>query len=125
MYNNKISDINVLSKVKFNGLIFLDLGCNQIKNIDILSKVPFINLKSLFLRDNLIENISVFINIPFINLSFLKLTNNKIINFEILSNIPIKKGLSIYVDKGQYLKINSEINNHLFINNCNINFISE
>ena len=125
LYNNKISDINVLSKVKFNGLIYLDLGCNQIKNIDILSQVPFINLKSLYLRDNLIENISVFINIPFINLSALKLTNNNIINFEILSNIPIKKGLSVYVNKGQYFKIKSEINNNIFINNCNINFISE
>ena len=38
-YDNKISDIKVLEKVKFNKLEILNLSVNQITDINILEKV--------------------------------------------------------------------------------------
>ena len=122
---NKINDITVLSKVNFMKIISLNLDHNQIRDIEILCEVPFTNLKSLFLRDNLIDNIGVFTKVPFVDLRFLKLTNNKIINFEILSNTSINTGLLVYVNRGQYSKIQIDINRHAFANNKKIKFIDE
>ena len=106
-------------------IISLNLDHNQIRDIEILCEVPFTNLKSLFLRDNLIDNIGVFTKVPFVDLRFLKLTNNKIINFEILSNTSINTGLFVYVNRGQYSKIQIDINRHAFVNNKKIKFIDE
>ena len=39
--NNKISDIKVLERVKFEKLELLDLGGNKISDINILEKVNF------------------------------------------------------------------------------------
>ena len=52
---NKISDINVLEKVKFENLQELSLNNNQISDIKVLEKVKFENLQLLYLDNNKID----------------------------------------------------------------------
>ena len=56
LYNNKISDINVLKKVNFNELEDLNFSNNEISNIDVLIEVKFDKLKILNLNHNKIIN---------------------------------------------------------------------
>ena len=55
MSRNKISDIRVLEKVKFEKLEYLYLGDNNISNINKLEKVNFEELKELNLYFNEID----------------------------------------------------------------------
>ena len=103
--NNKISNINVLSKVKFKKLISLILKDNKIENIDILSSVPFINLSMLDLGNNLIKNINVLGNIPF-KINDLKINNNPITDYRILYNTRTINSIAIInVDRQQHASI--------------------
>ena len=53
---NKISDIKILEKVKFEKLEILYLIANKITDINILEKVNFKNLKKLYLCNNRISD---------------------------------------------------------------------
>ena len=52
LYENKISDINILEKVKFKELKKLDLSNNNISDIKVLEKVKFDKLEVLNLKAN-------------------------------------------------------------------------
>ena len=54
--NNKIINIDVLEKVKFNQLKILNLNGNLISDINILDKIKFPMLNTLELIDNKIDN---------------------------------------------------------------------
>ena len=76
LVDNKIENIDILSKVKFSKLKYLNLNGNKIKSIDVFTNIPFINLQRLDLEYNQISNIDSFIKSPFINLKHLGLRDN-------------------------------------------------
>ena len=78
--NNKISDIEILKKVKFDKLEILNLGYNNISNISILEYVNFKELKELNLEYNKISDIEVLKKVKFDKLEILNLKNNNILN---------------------------------------------
>ena len=82
-----MSDISILSKVKFPKLKSLILSNNNIKDIDFLEKVDFPILLELKLSNNKIKNIEVFKKIHFkYSLKRLYLSHNLISNIRPLIN---------------------------------------
>ena len=83
LYNNSISSIRILEDVKFKHLQVLSLGYNKISNINVLSNVHFNDLKELFLYNNNISNINVFSKCKFEKLEKLALNNNAIVDISV------------------------------------------
>lgn len=101
---NKINNIEGLSKAPFYELIELNLDNNSINDLKPIIEFPFKKLESLCLDNNCIENIQYLSNAPFENLKYLSLRINKINNIIALSNVKFK-GL-------EYLLLdNNEISN--------------
>ena len=89
--DNNITNITPLSHISFGeNLLSLDLSSNKISSIDILSKVNFPSLNHLYLNNNSISNIDAVCNFKFPNLLELNLSSNKISSIDILikANFP-------------------------------------
>ena len=87
LYENYISDINILEKSNFKRLELLYLGFNKISDIDILEKVNFTELKELNLFSNNISDIKVLEKANFKKLEVLNLGFNKISDVNILEKV--------------------------------------
>ena len=85
--HNRISDIKVLQKAKFEKLVLLNLSWNQLlNNVNILENVNFKELKELDLSFNDITDINVFKKANFKNLNNLCL-NRKNIDISSLTSL--------------------------------------
>ena len=90
--NNKIEDINLLSKFKIDSLKDLKLNNNDIENITVLNKVSFRKLRSINLSNNKISDISIFAELSFCNnIENINVMNNEIVNINILRNISLPR----------------------------------
>ena len=89
-----------LYKAPFTNLYLLSLRNNKISNINPLSKALFNRLDTLLLDANIISDITVFSQVTFRGLKHLYLRENKITNFEALFYSPFTA--NIYVDQRQY-----------------------
>ena len=107
LYNNAISDIQVLEKAKFTKLEKLNLGDNKINNINSLEKMNFKKLKELYLYNNGILDIKVLEKVKFDELEILHLSYNKISNINILEKANFKnlKILDLYKNEISDIKI--------------------
>ena len=99
--NNKISDINVLDKVKFDKLEILNLGWNQISDINALKNSNFKELKELNLYNNNISDINVLDKVKFDKLEILNLGWNLISDINVLKSVNFQglKELNLYMNK--------------------------
>lgn len=75
---NKISDISVLGKVKFDKLEVLSFGNNKISDISVFSGLYFKSLKKLYLEDNDIKKIEPLDLAKFDQLKHLHFYDNKV-----------------------------------------------
>ena len=87
---NNIRYITVLRYVSFDLLEELNLNMNRISDITVFKYVKFTRLKKLGLSNNCIEVIDVFANVPFTGLEILDLTNNKIKIIDVFANLCFK-----------------------------------
>ena len=88
--NNKISDIQILQKVKFSKLIILNLANNFLENIDVFENTDFKELKKLKLNGNKISNIKILEKVQFDKIEILNLGNNYISDIKVFENIKFK-----------------------------------
>ena len=84
LFNNNISDIKILEKIKFDNLEILDLSMNYISNINFLENDNFKNLKILNLYNNGISDIKILEKVKFEKLEELYLADNNISNICVL-----------------------------------------
>ena len=84
LFNNNISDITILEKIKFDNLEILDLSMNYISNINFLENDHFKNLKILNLYNNGISNIKILEKVKFEKLEELYLADNNISRIDVL-----------------------------------------
>jgi len=80
IYSNQISNIDILSNIKFNNLEILNLAYNNIFDLSPLNRGNFYNLQKLYLYYNHIEDISFIENEMFKNLIRIDLSYNEIKN---------------------------------------------
>ena len=101
LFNNKIKDINILSKLELNKLIDLDLEKNNITSIEVLERCKFENLEFLGLSNNPIRDIGVLVKVNFINLKRLDLYNMLLDNINLLNecNFPNLEDLELFGNK--------------------------
>ena len=103
--SNKISNIDVLSKVNFPKLHHLFLNSNLISSIDILAKVKFPELKELNLSNNKIESINVLAKVSFPQLKQFDLSRNQISDIDILSKAKFPDLEDLLLDQNQISSI--------------------
>ena len=103
--SNKISNIDVLSKVNFPKLHHLFLNSNLISSIDILAKVKFQELKELNLSNNKIESINVLEKVYFPQLKQFDLSRNQIADINILSKTKFSDLEDLLLDQNQISSI--------------------
>ena len=112
--NNLISDINVFADVNFPLIEEIDLSKNSISDINVLSKVKFNELKELYLCDNNIKNIDVFKNVNFKGIQKLNLTKNKIEDINVFTKINFTQLKLLYLKNNNIdLKTNENLINDL------------
>ena len=81
---NDIKNIDVLAKNNFGTkLIALDLSTNKISSLEVLSKVKFTLLNHLFLNSNQISSIDILAIVNFPILKELNLSANKISSIDV------------------------------------------
>ena len=90
LFNNKISDIKILEKIKFDNLKILDLSMNYISDINCLENDNFKNLKILNLHNNDIKDINILEKAKFEKLEELYLGRNNISNIDVLCKVNFK-----------------------------------
>ena len=103
---NQISSIDILAKVNFSKLKELNLSSNKISSIDILAKVNFPELKDLDLSKNQISNIAPLSTAKFPNLEDLSLDQNKINSIDILAKMKCDKLKKLKLEKNNLKSIN-------------------
>jgi Leucine-rich repeat (LRR) protein len=104
--DNYISNITCISDFKFPNLIELNLSSNKISSIDSLLKANFYNLKELLLSKNEISSIDILSEVNFTKIKILTLDNNKISSIECLSKIKFQKIREIRLEKNKIKNIN-------------------
>ena len=104
--NHQISSIDILAKVNFPKLKELNLSSNKISSIDILAKVNFQELKDLDLSKNQISNIAPLSTAKFPNLEDLSLDQNKINSIDILAKMKCDKLKKLKLEKNNLKSIN-------------------
>ena len=102
---NKLTSIDVLSKVDFPSLNHLFLNSNQLSSIDILAKVKFPQLKELNLSSNKIDSIDIFAKINFPELKTLDLCKNEISNINVLASVKFKNLEDLLLDQNKISSI--------------------
>ena len=102
---NSISSITAISDFKFPNLIELNLSSNKISSIDSLVKANFPNLKELLLSKNEISSIDKLSEVNFKKIKILTLDNNKISSIECLSKIQFRKIREIRLEKNKIKNI--------------------
>ena len=90
LFNNKISDIKILEKIKFDNLKILDLSMNYISDINCLENDNFKNLIILNLHNNDIKDINILEKVKFEKLEELYLGRNNISNIDVLAKVNFK-----------------------------------
>ena len=103
--NNIISSIISIGDFKFPNLIELNLSSNKISSIDSLLKANFPNLKELLLSKNEISSIDILSEVNFTKIKILTLDNNKISSIECLSKIKFGKIREIRLEKNKIKNI--------------------
>ena len=104
--DNYISNIACISDFKFPNLIELNLSSNKISSIDSLLKANFYNLKELLLSKNEISSIDILSEVNFTKIKILTLDNNKISSIECLSKIKFGKIREIRLENNKIQNIN-------------------
>ena len=126
---NKISNLEFLDGNAFNNLKFLFIEKNNITQIDSnKNNIPFYeNLEFLFLSSNLIRTTKSFAKIQFMNLVYLSLSKNKINDISYLNSLNLKKLVTLNLSYNEICDI-SPLNivnlKELFLNNNKIKTIS-
>ena len=150
IYND---NLEILSKIKFKNLIWINLSKNKIEKLDFsngdafqnlkflfieknnITKIDsniknisiFQNLEFLFLSSNLIQNTKAFVKIEFRNLVYLSLSKNKINNILHLNSFNLKKLVILNLSYNEINDISSlDIINlkELYLNNNKIDDIT-
>ena len=97
LYNNNISNIEILENDIFEKLQILNLNYNQIVDIDVFEKVKFQDLIELNLSGNNISDIKILEKVKFVKLEILNLSYNKIADINILEKVQLKELKQLYL----------------------------
>ena len=90
LYDNNISEINILKNAKFEQLEILSLAYNKITDINVLEEVNFNKLRELYLQNNYISDIKILEKVKFEQLDTLNLSYNKISDIDVLEKVKFK-----------------------------------